>query len=176
MTSGITLVTPRHDEKKGLVLVADQHIRRGAVIIEEQAEILDRASMHSVQYTPSKHAHTFEGGILKLAEHMCEPNCGIAIVPVAADSSNAERVLVKLVALRNISGGESVGFNYNTSDWCFSHPFQCECGANSCTGLIGGFSKLTSKQQQSLFELFDAPYIAEGVLGNLDSQENVMQE
>ena len=52
--------------------------------------------------------------------HACRPNTAI-------DFEKWE-----LYALRHVSPGEELGWNYLTTEWKLSCPFECGCGAATC--------------------------------------------
>jgi hypothetical protein len=56
----------------------------------------------------------------------------------------------QLVARRDIQPGEPVTFNYNTTEWDMSSPFQCRCGTTNCLKVIRGFKHLTPAQRAAL--------------------------
>jgi uncharacterized protein len=57
--------------------------------------------------------------------HSCEPNAGI-------------RGQISLVAMRDITPGEEVTFDYAMSDSTNYDEFECSCGAPTCRGYVGG--------------------------------------
>lgn len=158
-------VSVKRDDNMGRYLTAQIDFEAGQTVLEEEAQLRNEPSMHSIQFEPSKHAYTYESGVLKFAEHSCEPNCAVSIGELRTkDSSNSELVTVRLVALRNILAGERVGFNYNTSDWAFNSPFKCVCSAESCAKNIQGFSFLSEQQQYSLVQRIGQEHLSKAVL------------
>lgn len=57
--------------------------------------------------------------------HSCEPNAGI-------------QGQITLVALRDISVGEEITFDYAMCDGCDYDEFPCGCGARTCRGRVTG--------------------------------------
>lgn len=57
--------------------------------------------------------------------HSCEPNGGM-------------RGQIELVAMRDISVGEEITFDYAMSDGSDYDEFTCECGAPNCRGVVRG--------------------------------------
>ena len=70
----------------------------------------------------------FEWNTARLVNHSCEPNCEAQI---------DEELKIWLVALRDISEGEELSFNYgfDLEDYA-KHP--CRCGSENCMGYIVG--------------------------------------
>ena len=112
--------------------------------------LLEAPTMHTVQLAPKSHV-VFSGGP-QFTNHSCEPNS------VMRFRGAGDEVEVDLVALRDISHDEMVTFDYNTTEWKPSDPFPCECGAKSCVGQFGGFSALSSDQQNQRLPLA-SPFI-----------------
>src|ERR1044071_7385777 len=68
-------------------------------------------------------------GLARLANHSCEPNCGI-------------QRLFDLVAMRSIGPGEEITWDYEMtedSDWW---RMTCHCGAPSCRKIIGAYRNM----------------------------------
>jgi SET domain-containing protein len=64
--------------------------------------------------------------------HCCDPNAGMLI-----DGND-----VQLVALRDISIGEQITFDYSTTMDEDDFEFDCLCGSSVCRGRIGDFKHL----------------------------------
>lgn len=62
-----------------------------------------------------------------LMNHSCDPNAGV-------------KGQILLLARRNISGGEEICFDYETTECeeCIGMPFKCYCGSNKCRRVIDG--------------------------------------
>lgn len=79
----------------------------------------------------------------KYINHSCEPNCGITGTKTVR-------------ALRNITAGEELTFDYSTSeidpDWVLD--YTCRCGAKSCRKQIRSIQSLSEKKIKSYL-----PYI-----------------
>ena len=56
--------------------------------------------------------------------HDCEPTTEIRSLEV--------------VAVRDIAAGESVTFDYNTTEASLAEPFSCHCGSVRCVGVVRG--------------------------------------
>ena len=70
--------------------------------------------------------------ILQYMNHSCEPNAFF-------DTTGME-----VLALRDISVGEELGFFYPSTEWHMAQPFECLCGAASCLKRISGADNLAA--------------------------------
>ncbi|HUI00303.1 MAG TPA: SET domain-containing protein-lysine N-methyltransferase [Nitrososphaerales archaeon] len=61
--------------------------------------------------------------------HSCEPNCVIM-------------GRTRIVALRRISRGEEVTFDYSTNVGWDGFSMECKCGSGSCRKVVGSYSRL----------------------------------
>ena len=71
--------------------------------------------------------------------HSCEPNGYMNIAEFA------------FRALRSISKGEEITFNYLTTESDLATPFSCNCGSATCLGVIRG-NKYQPSEQPALQE------------------------
>ena len=121
-------------------LFAARPIRKGEIIASFDGEKhYWSASTREIPNTPPDFARDHcvqmgEGlsrdarGIARLANHSCDPNCGI-------------HDLVHLMAMRDIHPGEEITWDYamsEDSDW----SMECRCGSPICRGWIRGYSWL----------------------------------
>ena len=67
-----------------------------------------------------------------LTHHECDPNGDLEIRADAA----------VFVARHDIAAGEILSFDYNTTEWEMSSPFECRCGSDTCVGTVAGFKLL----------------------------------
>lgn len=70
--------------------------------------------------------------------HSCDPNCGVAITDHVAP----------LIAIRDISAGEEITFDYSTTMFNETWSIVCQCGTASCRGPIRNFAELPAETQQ----------------------------
>ena len=92
------------------------------------------------------------GRVDDLINHSCDPNAGLRF----QDGG------VFLVALRAISPGEEVSWDYSTtlkdSDW----RMGCDCRSTGCRGVIGNFDTLPAERQRWFLErALVAPHVCE---------------
>jgi hypothetical protein len=67
------------------------------------------------------------GGVDDLFNHSCEPNAGVIISGTTAE----------LRAIRAITPGEEIAFDYSTTLDEGDFTMVCRCGLPSCRGVIG---------------------------------------
>lgn len=80
----------------------------------------------------------------RFVNHGCDPNAGL-------------RDAVTLAALRAISAGEEIRFDYST---CVPEPswsLKCRCSSPLCRGLVVGFPRLDEKTRQRCLDLKIVP-------------------
>jgi SET domain-containing protein len=119
----------------GVGAFAREHIEAGELIAEFDGTIYP---FHYPAWTNDllNHAVQFERfrfrdskGLARYVNHSCEPNCGI-------------QGLFKIVAMRPITPGEEIAYDYEMiedSDWW---RMQCQCGTPSCRKVIGAYRNL----------------------------------
>ena len=56
----------------------------------------------------------------------------------------------ELVAIKPISTGDEVTFDYETTEWDMAEPFQCLCGSPDCRKEIRGYKHLTDSTRRLL--------------------------
>lgn len=78
--------------------------------------------------------------------HSCDPNLRL-------DFSTWQ-----FVTLRDLAAGDELTFNYLTTEYEMSSPFDCQCGSPKCFGHVAGFGKLADDAKAALFPVA-APYI-----------------
>jgi hypothetical protein len=98
----------------------------------------------TVQITPDKHMD-FTGG-LEFVNHSCSPNTRIDMAENEAK--------VSFIAIKPISEGEHLTFDYSTSEWDMDEKFDCRCGAPNCQGHIGGAKYLPDEEVNARLPFF----------------------
>lgn len=87
--------------------------------------------------------------ITRYINHSCNPNCKIEI-------SNKK---VYLKSIRNISAGEELTYDYNTTEYDMGiDQFECQCGSNNCIGKVKGFRYLPLQRRLMLRDYL-LPYL-----------------
>lgn len=126
----LIMVLAEEDSRRVVARVA---IAAGTPILRIEGRQTDTPTRHSVQVGAAQHIDPFD--LLDDAarvqwrawmylNHHCEPNAGLR-----------ERLLV---ALRDITEGEDVTFDYNSTEWELAEPFACTCGSPRCVGVVRG--------------------------------------
>ncbi|KNZ60502.1 hypothetical protein VP01_1544g2 [Puccinia sorghi] len=82
--------------------------------------------------------------------HSCEPN--VAFELPGRWSGLAEGKW-RLRSLCDIKKGDTLAFAYFSTEWDMAQPFQCQCGSNTCVGMIRG-AKYMSKETLNKFVLY----------------------
>ncbi|KAJ6412621.1 hypothetical protein OIU84_005630, partial [Salix udensis] len=134
--------------KKGFGLRLDEDILRGQFLIEYVGEVLDVHAYEARQkdYASKGHKHFYfmtldgsevidacaKGNLGRFINHSCDPNCRTEKWVV-----NGE-ICIGLFALRDITKGEEVTFDYNYVRVVGAAAKRCYCGSPQCRGYIGG--------------------------------------
>ena len=127
-------------------LFAARPFTEGEAILALEGELASRPSTFSVQLAANAHLEVPPGADpledarfhWRFLNHSCDPNSYVR----AEDRT--------LRALRPVSRGEELTFNYLTTESRLATPFECRCGSAGCFGQIRGFSFLTREQQLAL--------------------------
>ncbi len=56
----------------------------------------------------------------------------------------------EVFARRDIAPGESISFDYNTTEYDMASPFECACGSAVCVGVIRGAKHLSPEDRARL--------------------------
>lgn len=64
-----------------------------------------------------------------------------------------------VIGLKPIDFGHEITFNYNTTEYDMTEPFDCECGSVRCIGRVRGFRYLSGAQRLPL-----RPWLADHLL------------
>lgn len=115
-------------------LFAKQAFVEDAVIFYLKGRVSTRPTKYSIQLDSDKHLDfplvRKQNDDLdyswQFLNHSCDPNGYMNIAEYA------------FRALRNISKGEEITFNYLTTESELATPFNCNCGAAGCLGVIRG--------------------------------------
>lgn len=121
------------------------------VVVHYRGAIVSAPAMYTLQIDEHRHLGP-SGTAADFVNHSCEPNCAI----------DFDRLC--LVALRPISPGEEITFNYLTTEWELAAPFECRCGATQCMGTLRGFKQLAPAERRAL-----EPHLSPFLRGRLES-------
>lgn len=139
-------------------VIASRQVRRGAVIFKMRGRLTDRPSKYSIQLSEHQHLepHSHDprdvNSLIRFFNHSCSPSAYVSVEDLTAR------------ALYDLEPGEEVTYNYNTTEFEISSPFQCHCQAENCLSDIRGFRRLSREQQMALWPYL-APYLRECVSG-----------
>lgn len=120
-------------------------IRSAERIFRLSGQVVAQPSKYTIQQWESEHLSP-DGALWASVNHACIPNCTI-------DFETWE-----LVSRSPIRVGEEISFNYNSTEWEISSPFNCACGSPNCGQVIRGFRYLDGAQRGDLRALL-SPYL-----------------
>ncbi|MEP6569789.1 MAG: SET domain-containing protein [Acidobacteriota bacterium] len=134
------------DEASYKGVFAREIIKRGSVILYLKGTISTQPSKYTIQLDAQRHLNSPRGTNPRVdpdyswqyLNHCCEPNGYINVSELS------------LRALRDISPGEEITFNYLTTESVMAMPFTCICGSLNCFGFIQGRNFLTPAQSDIL--------------------------
>lgn len=109
----------------GRGIIATVPLNRGEVVFALVGRETAERSRYTIQLSDTVHLHP-DSRDWGLVNHSCAPNCAI---DVSART---------LITLRPIAAGEELTFDYLTTETVLADPFECQCGATNCVGLIAG--------------------------------------
>jgi len=123
----------------GVKTVALRDIDRGEVVFREQGEVVSDGSMHSVQVGIDRHVNI--RGETRFLSHSMNPNCKVVVYE---DSTHP----LDIIAVQDIPKGTGLTFDYNTTEWEMSSPFEdCESGQ-----WCAGFKHLSPEERRKRLE------------------------
>lgn len=129
-------------------LVAVQPIAVGAVLFRIEGFETRTPSKYSVQVGRDRHldqrgardaTDRVRRFYWRYMNHACDPTTRILDCAV--------------IAVRDIAAGDSVTFDYNTTEEHLAEPFHCHCGSRGCVGVVRGARHLTPDQRARVAHL-----------------------
>ena len=126
-------------------LVAGLPIAAGEVLFEARGSVHEIPTRYTLQVGENAHLGAADEEELHRAperyiwcflNHDCDPN--------AYFRGHT------LLALRSVSVGEELSFDYNTTEWDMAEPFQCWCDAVPGAHHIRGFKYLSQERRTAL--------------------------
>jgi hypothetical protein len=131
---------------------AKENFGKDSVIFFLKGKITSRATKYTIQLGDNRHL-AFPA-IRKTSDeldycwlylnHDCDPSGYI----------NADELTFH--ALRDITAGDEITFNYLTTEAELAAPFTCTCGSTNCFGLIQGRNFLTPAEAERLSRIVGA--------------------
>lgn len=141
--SSSALVEIKANGGMGQATFSTRPISAGTRFLRVSGLVIPFPTVYTIMLEPGRHL-LFAGGAQCLA-HSCDPNVRIIV--------DSERRSIECVALRNISSGELISFNYLTTEWNMNTPFKCLCGSLKCFREIKGFYHLSHKERQLIWSM-----------------------
>jgi D-alanine-D-alanine ligase len=129
----------------GARVAAKAEISKGSPLLKISGPALPAPDRGTIQTEESCHISP-EGALWGAISHSCAPNCLIDF-----DTWT-------FCAARKIEDGETLSYDYLTTEWELAEPFTCGCRAPTCRGLIAGFKHLEPSMQDEL-SLLCSPYL-----------------
>jgi hypothetical protein len=129
-------------------LIAVQHVAQGTSLFRIEGFETPTPSKYSVQVGRDRHldqrgardaTDRVRRFYWRYMNHACEPTTRI--------------VDCEVVALRDIVPGDSITFDYNTTEAELAEPFPCHCRASACVGIVRGARHLTPAQRARVAHL-----------------------
>lgn len=133
------------------MLVASAEVPSGEQLFLIDGEVTETPSRYSLQVGRELHLDLPQGCgeqeimdryFWRFMNHSCAPNARV--------------VGRQVLAVRDIAAGEQITFHYNTTEYEMAEPFSCGCGAESCAGVVSGYSALSPQEREVL-----SPWLAE---------------
>ncbi|KAH7476740.1 Histone-lysine N-methyltransferase ASH1L [Phytophthora ramorum] len=163
---------------KGLGLKLLEDIKTGSFVGEYMGEIVTEQEyyMRRVLYHNEKHRYmmvlsggevidaTRMGGWARFINHSCNPNCGVE----KWDVNGEERCAI--FALRDITAGEELTFDYKFESFSKAEITECLCGAPNCRKVIGmnnrvGKATTQNKKRVEATAPAERPKVLDPVIG-----------
>jgi len=111
-------------------VLARRDIGLGQVVCRLPKVFTDTRDRHSIEVGPGRH-QAFTDEIDDYINHSCDPNLEL----VVGDAESDEYVFR---AIKPISVGDEVSWDYETFESVLQNPFPCTCGAVNCRKMIVG--------------------------------------
>lgn len=108
----------------GLGIRAKVRFSRGSSVASFTGQLIGEVLQHTLQVTPTSHLH--DPYFIGLLTHSCAPNCLL-------DMQNLD-----VLALTDISAGETLTIDYALTEDVLFRQFPCTCGATNCRHWITG--------------------------------------
>ncbi|MDV3278550.1 MAG: SET domain-containing protein-lysine N-methyltransferase [Nitrososphaerales archaeon] len=135
MTRGMAPLVVRKVGERGLGVVAQAEIGAGEAVVRYGGkprwiwEIPKWCWAHSFQVDYDRYVVPRVGSAGWCINHSCDPNCSVS----------GER---EIVAIRGISKGEELTFDYSTNVGWDGFAMECRCGEKNCRKMIRSYASL----------------------------------
>ncbi|EKG03260.1 hypothetical protein TCSYLVIO_005710 [Trypanosoma cruzi] len=141
--SSSPLVEVRRNGEMGQTAYAAANIALGEVLFHSTGLVVPFPTMYTICVGDNK--HLLFGDAAECIAHHCDPNLQVVV--------HEENGTFDFVALRSITVGEMLNFNYCTTEWTMNSPFVCLCESVHCAGTIRGFLHLKETDRQRLWPI-----------------------
>jgi hypothetical protein len=131
------------------VFTARKFVRGETVVVGRPIEYPPDRTRMSVQVDWERHVEM--DAPATLLNHSCEPNLGVRENRWSA---------FDFVALRDVSAGEELAFDYAMTEHALVAPLACYCGSSTCVGEIRPWSERDHEWRAQ-----NAPWVAPYLLG-----------
>lgn len=134
------------DTKGQKKVVALSHIPKGSSLLTFTGEVIDYTetlklgNKESFALQIAKDYYIYLNPPCRFFNHSCEPNCGLS--PAR-----------ELRALKDISKGEELRYDYSTTMLEHHWTMKCNCGAKTCRKVVRDFTTLPKTLQEKYIEL-----------------------
>lgn len=112
-------VIEKEDGFHDLIYTSDIPLKKNRVLLQLRGRISKNPTRTSIQIGKNKHV---EDELGKYINHNCNPSCTI-------QNNN-------VITLKTIKKGDSITFDYNSSEDVIFHPFFCNCCGKQIRGRI----------------------------------------
>ncbi|OQR89230.1 hypothetical protein THRCLA_09844 [Thraustotheca clavata] len=126
--------------------IAAVNIKVGDVIGTTIGTVYPTPTRFTIQMSLEKHVEIFGG--MQYANHHCSPNASFIMSETEPE--------VTLVAIKPITKGDHITFDYNTTEWDMDEKFVCNCGDAACRGHIQGAKHMHDAQILRLLPHFSS--------------------
>ena len=116
----VKIVKNHHGQKK---LIVNKDLKKGSCVVDlaPRAIYKDR-DLRTIEITPNIH---IDHPLARYSNHHCDPTCYI------------DKTTKTIRALRDLTAGDEVSFDYLLNESVISSSFYCNCGSKVCKGFIG---------------------------------------
>ena len=134
------LMTIRPHGGMGQTAFAAADIPEGVTLFQHSCprktlNVHERCTMYTICVGHDSHLLFGQGS--ECISHSCDPNVKVQLVDGGFD----------FVTVRPIKAGETVTFNYLSSEWTMEGTFNCLCGAATCFGHIAGYKNVPKEKR-----------------------------
>jgi hypothetical protein len=133
--------------KHGKHLLISQPAAQGATVCDLVGDEVPLPSRYTIQLGDHLHLSGDDRAWV-FANHSCDPSCAI------------DTIHRRLIALRDLPERAEITFDYLTTEWELSSPFECGCDAPWCRGRIAGYRYLDDQERRRIIAI-TAPYLLE---------------